>query len=62
MVCGLVPDTFHVLIVVPFALPTMALPAQMNEDASAWDKALYAFLAEKARRSGSLQTQLRSPG
>ena len=28
MVGGLVPKTFHVLVVVPFALPTMAVGAE----------------------------------
>jgi hypothetical protein len=32
------------------------LPGQIGENASAWDRALYAFLAEKKRRSGSRRT------
>jgi hypothetical protein len=34
---------------------TLLLP-QHASDPSRWDKALYAFLAEKERRSGSLRT------
>ena len=37
-------------------MPTMQLPAHANDSVSAWDKALYAFLAEKERRSGSMRT------
>src|SRR5579871_3355151 len=37
-------------------MPTAALPAFIAQEASTWDKALYAFLAEKERRSGSLRT------
>src|SRR4051812_798846 len=38
------------------AMLTTALPASIDESASSWDKALYAFLAEKERRSGSIRT------
>src|ERR1700730_11659932 len=37
-------------------MPLTALPAFIDTEASTWDKALYAFLAEKERRSGSLRT------
>ena len=33
-----------------------ALPAHTDESISSWDRALYAFLAEKERRSGSKRT------
>ena len=33
-----------------------ALPAFADESISSWDRALYAFLAEKERRSGSKRT------
>ena len=33
-----------------------ALPAYANESISGWDRAMYAFLAEKERRSGSRRT------
>ena len=33
-----------------------ALPAIFDDSASGWDKAMYAFLAEKERRSGSRRT------
>ncbi len=36
-------------------MPT-TLPSRADESASHWDKALYAFLAEKERRSGSRRT------
>jgi hypothetical protein len=32
------------------------LPIQFDESIPAWEKAIYAFLAEKERRSGSLRT------
>src|SRR3972149_11611588 len=32
------------------------LPGAVREDAAAWERALYAFLAEKERRSGSRRT------
>ena len=35
---------------------TRALPAFADESISSWDRALYAFLAEKERRSGSKRT------
>ena len=37
-------------------MPTPMLPDRVDVSASAWDRALYAFLAEKERRSGSLRT------
>jgi len=37
-------------------MPTPILPDRVDDSASAWDRALYAFLAEKERRSGSLRT------
>src|SRR5579862_3351599 len=37
-------------------MPITALPTHIDEHASTWDKALYAFLAEKERRSGSMRT------
>src|SRR5688572_2540648 len=33
-----------------------ALPAAFDDTASGWERALYAFLAEKERRSGSIRT------
>ena len=33
-----------------------ALPAIFNDSAAAWERALYAFLSEKQRRSGSQRT------
>jgi hypothetical protein len=33
-----------------------ALPAEFDDSASGWERALYAFLAEKERRSGSGRT------
>ena len=33
-----------------------ALPTRSDDSVSAWDRALYAFLAEKERRSGSQRT------
>ena len=33
-----------------------ALPIQFDESIPAWEKAIYAFLAEKERRSGSMRT------
>src|SRR5688572_17781576 len=40
--------------------PTMttarAIPARFDDSASGWERALYAFLAEKERRSGSQRT------
>jgi len=35
---------------------TRAIPARFDDSASGWERALYAFLAEKERRSGSLRT------
>ena len=35
---------------------TTALPAVVNDSAAAWECALYAFLSEKQRRSGSQRT------
>ncbi len=32
------------------------LPAVFNDSAAAWERVLYAFLAEKQRRSGSQRT------
>ena len=32
------------------------LPAESDESVSGWERALYAFLAEKERRSGSRRT------
>jgi integrase/recombinase XerC len=37
-------------------MDTRQIPQQVDDSASAWDKALYAFLAEKERRSGSRRT------
>jgi site-specific recombinase XerD len=37
-------------------MPTPMLPDRVDDSASAWDRALYAFLAEKERRSGSMRT------
>ena len=37
-------------------MATMHLPALTDDSASSWDKALYTFLAEKERRSGSMRT------
>lgn len=37
-------------------MTTRALPAVIDESASSWERALYAFLAEKERRSGSRRT------
>lgn len=37
---------------------TRSIPATFDESASAWERALYAFLAEKQRRSGSMRTVL----
>src|SRR4051812_14442507 len=37
-------------------MQTMQLRAQSDESVSAWDRALFAFLAEKERRSGSTRT------
>jgi hypothetical protein len=33
-----------------------ALPIQFDVSIPAWEKAIYAFLAEKERRSGSMRT------
>src|SRR5437867_3038909 len=33
-----------------------ALPAAYDDSATAWDRTMHAFLAEKARRSGSART------
>ncbi len=33
-----------------------AVPARLDDSASGWERALYAFLAEKQRRSGSMRT------
>src|SRR6185503_2445694 len=33
-----------------------AIPARFDDSASGWERALYAFLAEKERRSGSQRT------
>ena len=33
-----------------------AIPARFDDSASGWERALYAFLAEKERRSGSKRT------
>ena len=33
-----------------------ALPTEFDESAQGWERALYAFLAEKERRSGSRRT------
>lgn len=33
-----------------------ALPIQFDESIPAWEKAIYAFLAEKQKRSGSMRT------
>ena len=35
---------------------TREIPAAFDDSASGWDRALYAFLAEKERRSGSSRT------
>ena len=35
---------------------TRAIPARFDDSASGWERALYAFLAEKERRSGSQRT------
>ena len=32
------------------------IPARFDDSASGWARALYAFLAEKQRRSGSMRT------
>jgi hypothetical protein len=37
-------------------MDTRTLPAASSEDVSGWERALYAFLAEKERRSGSRRT------
>jgi site-specific recombinase XerD len=37
-------------------MQTTELPAHIDESVSSWDKALYAYLAEKERRSGSMRT------
>ena len=37
-------------------MDTKQIPQQIDDAASAWEKALYAFLAEKERRSGSRRT------
>jgi site-specific recombinase XerC len=37
-------------------MDTTTLPAASPEDVSGWERALYAFLAEKERRSGSRRT------
>jgi site-specific recombinase XerD len=37
-------------------MPTPLLPDRVDDSASSWDRALYAFLAEKERRSGSMRT------
>ena len=37
-------------------MDTRQIPQQIDDSASGWDKALYAFLAEKERRSGSKRT------
>jgi site-specific recombinase XerD len=37
-------------------MDTSQIPQQIDDSASGWDKALYAFLAEKERRSGSKRT------
>ncbi|MSQ42094.1 MAG: hypothetical protein EXR65_03545 [Dehalococcoidia bacterium] len=38
-------------------MPTArAIPARFDDSASGWERALYAFLAEKERRSGSRRT------
>jgi len=37
-------------------MPTPLLPAPLDHESSAWNQALYAFLAEKLRRSGSRRT------
>src|SRR5216684_3453547 len=33
-----------------------AIPARFDDSASGWERALYSFLAEKQRRSGSMRT------
>jgi hypothetical protein len=33
-----------------------AIPARFDDSASGWERALYAFLAEKEKRSGSKRT------
>lgn len=33
-----------------------AIPTHFDDSASGWERALYAFLAEKQRRSGSMRT------
>jgi site-specific recombinase XerD len=38
------------------AMPTAPQVARIDHEASQWDQAFYAFLAEKERRSGSLRT------
>ena len=35
---------------------TAALPAVFDDSAAGWERALYAFLSEKQRRSGSQRT------
>src|SRR5439155_26877973 len=35
---------------------TRAIPARFDDSASGWERALYAFLAEKQRRSDSMRT------
>jgi hypothetical protein len=37
-------------------MDTRTLPAASPEDIAGWERALYAFLAEKERRSGSRRT------
>jgi hypothetical protein len=39
-----------------FVTTTRAIPARFDDTASGWERALYAFLAEKERRSGSQRT------
>ena len=39
----------------------MTAIAYLDESASGWDRTLYAFLAEKHRRSGSLRTVQHPP-
>jgi hypothetical protein len=38
------------------AMPTPTTIARIDHEASPWDQAFYAFLAEKERRSGSIRT------
>ena len=37
-------------------MPTATHLTRIDHEASQWDQAFYAFLAEKERRSGSLRT------